>query len=393
MKRLFSRTLPALALAAGILAMSACGDAAADVTEQPAASQTQVTEAVQDAAFEFTPELKEKLDEVLLKNNFTGVVQLTCHGEPVYTSASGTNDLGQPRTVEDAMYLGSISKQFCAVSILILRDEGKLSLDDTLDKYFPEYSMGQDITIQNLLTMRSGLVRDCDIMGQDPLYYFNQTKEENIASFKEWVFAQPLQFTPGTEFFYSNVNYNLLSLIVEAVSGQEYDAFLRQRILEPVGMEHTGFVREIQDAPQWAEGLTYDRLGWTGMPETEKHPQIYMVVKGCGDLVSTAGDMDRWMRALRTGQVICRESFLEMTADYGTGDILEAYGYGVMPGIRGGVEHGGYVGNFASVMYFNEEYGFQLYMNTSEATMYSADVTQKTCTAFLRTLFQAVDAA
>lgn len=76
MKRLFLKTLPALVLAAGVLTMSACGGAAADVTEDPAVSQTQVTEAVQDAAFEFTPELEEKLDEVLRQNNFTGVVHL-----------------------------------------------------------------------------------------------------------------------------------------------------------------------------------------------------------------------------------------------------------------------------------------------------------------------------
>lgn len=391
MKRLFLKTLPALVLAAGVLTMSACGGALADVTEDPAVSQTQVTEAVQDAAFEFTPELEEKLDEVLRQNNFTGVVQLTHHGEPVYTSASGTNDLGQPRTMEDAMYLGSISKQFCAVAILILRDEGKLNLDDTLDKYFPEYSLGKDITIQNLLTMRSGIVRDCDIMGQDPLFYFSQTKEENIASFKEWVFAQPLQFTPGTELFYSNVNYTLLSLIVEAVSGQEYDDFIRQRILEPVGMEHTGFIRQIKDAPQWAEGLTYDRLEMPGVTDSREHAQLY-IMQGCGNLVSTAGDMDLWMRALRTGQVICEESFREMIADYGPGKSFVGYGYGVMPGVRGGVQHGGNVGAFASMMYFNEEYGFQLYMNSSEATAYRLDITQKAGTAFLRTLFQAVDA-
>ncbi len=390
MKKLFTRTIPALMLVAGCLTLSACGGVPGDVTEPPAVIQT--TEATQPAAFCFSPELKEKLDQVLMQNKFTGVVKLTYQGETVYTSATGTNHLGQPRTVEDPMFIGSISKQFCATAVMILRDQGKLSVEDTLDKYFPEYTHGKEITIKNLLTMRSGLVRDCDPMGKNPQDYFHQSKEENIAAFKQWVFDQPLMFTPGTEIFYSNVNYTLLSLIVEAVSGQEYDDFLRQQILEPVGMEHTGFIREVKDAPQWAQGLTYDKLELDGTSLTQEHPQL-CVLQGCGDLVSTAGDMDLWMTALTGGQIICRESYLEMLANDSSKNSMEMYGYGLMSGVRGGNEHGGNVGRYASMMYFNEEYGFQLYMNTSEATIYTMDIAQKTCTDFLRTLYQALDGA
>ncbi len=399
-KRLFTKTIPALTLAASCLVLSACGAGTfPEITEHTSPTgiteltQPAETEATVAAEFTVTPAVKEKLDQALKQSRFEGVVQLSYQGEVIYQSATGDDDLGNSHTIESPMFIGSISKQFCAASILMLRDQGKLSLEDTLGKYFPEYTIGKDITIQKLLSMRSGIVRDCEPMGKDPQFYLNQTKDENIASFKEWVFDQPLHFEPGNRFSYSNVNYTLLGLIVEQVSGEEYGDFLRKNILEPVGMVHTGFAWELKDNPEWAKGVTYEGLNVPDQTDIQYCGQIHGMLLGCGEIISTAGDMDLWMTALRSGKVISDESYREMTANYGSGGYSDSYGYGVMPGIRGGVEHGGNIGSYASMMYFNEEYGLNLYMNSSSVTFYTIDSTQKSCANFLRTVFQEIDAA
>ena len=282
-----------------LLLCAGCASKAPQATDP--VETTAATEPVKPGAEVVTDEVKERFDMCLQENQFQGITYLTYRGQVVYQSVSGTNDLGEPLTIDSPMYIGSISKQFCAVAVLMLRDQGKLSLDDTLEKYFPEYTVGKNITLKNLLTMHSGIVRDVTPMWDEPELYMNQTKEENIASFKKWVFQQPLTFDPGTEFFYCNVNFTLLSLIVEAVSGQEYSDFLRQNILEPLGMNRSGFVGEVKNAPDWMKGVTYDNV--------QAIAQLPMATQGAGDLISTAADMDIWMNALPSGKLICQESF------------------------------------------------------------------------------------
>lgn len=384
----------AILICLGLL-LCACGsgdtqDTTASTTA-PSAETTEVPPTTEAPAQVVTGEVKAQLDAVLAKNQYKGIVYLTHNGKVVYQSVSGTNDLGEPLTIESPMYIASVSKQFCAAAILMLRDQGKLSLDDPLSQYFPEYTIGKEITVKNLLTMRSGILRDVTPMWDDPEAYTEQTKDENTAAFKEWIFAQPLNFEPDTSFEYSNVNYTLLSLIVETVSGQAYKDFVYQNILDPLGMSHTGFVDEIQDTPNRAPGLTYENVHAVA--------QVPMAIQGCGDITSTAADMDIWMTALKSGQVVCEESYREMTTNYSPELPLPTvqmtgYGYGLNAGIRNGWGHPGNNGAYASLIYFNEEYGYNLYMNTAAATsIYNMGITQQTAHYFLGALFTAVDAA
>lgn len=367
MKRVFALLM--------IFALLLCTACSGDVP--PA---TEPTEATKPGAEIFTDELKVKLDDVLEQNKYEGIVSLTCDGETVYQWVKGSNDLGEPLTIESPMFIASMSKQFCAAAILMLRDQGKLSLDDTLEKYFPEYTIGKDITVHHLLSMQSGIVRDPLIFMENPELYHANTTEENLAVIRQWTFAQPLKFTPGTQMEYCNINYNLLSMIVEQVSGQSYREFIRQKILEPVGMIHSGFLEEIRDNPDWAKGLTYDKLAAEATIPGNLH--------GCGDIVTTACDMELWMAALQSGKVICEESFQEMTTVHTTG-----YGYGLEPGLRSGWGHGGNLYTYSSEDYFNGEYGVNLYMVNNNTSTYRGDISRKTMNALLKVIFEAMDTA
>ncbi len=376
MKKVF-----AVLLCLALLCCTACTaqvPTTTDPTETTEATEA-TTEPTLPGAEIFTEELKAKLDAVLEEKKYDGIVSLSCNGETVYQWVRGNNTLGQPLTIDSPMFIGTISKHFCAAAILTLRDQGKLSLDDTLDKYFPEYPHGKDITLQHLLSMRSGIVRDMGPMGLTPDLFTDNTPEENEAAFKSWVFEQPLQFAPGTDFSYSNVNYTLLSFVVDMVSGENYHDFVRKTFLEPLGMNSTIFLHEVLEKPQCL-------LDSTMIKEADKVAPL--ITRGCGEIVTTAGDLDIWMTALQDGKVVCQESFREMTTDYAA-----SYGYGLMRGLRGGWGHGGNIGTYGSQMYFNEEYGFNLFLVTNQATAYRQDITDKTFTVFLRTLFEAVDAA
>ena len=144
-------------------------------------------------------------------------------------------------------------------------------------------------------------------------------------------------------------------------------------------MNRSGFVGEVENAPDWMKGVTYDNV--------QAVAQLPMAIQGAGDLISTAADMDIWMNALPSGKLICQESYREMTT------MVDGYGYGITNGLRGAVSHTGGIGSYASLMYLNEEYGYNLFMVTGNASIYRLDVTQKAATALLGALYTAVDAA
>ncbi len=305
-----------------------------------------VTETISD---DMKEELEKKLDD------FEGIVYITKNATPVYSQANGKDENGNELTVESPMYIGSISKQFCATAIMMLKEQGKLSVDDKLDMYFPEYELGKDITIKNLLTMRSGIP---EMLAGSQGHSADKTESENVAIIKEWAFEQPLNFEPDSQFEYSNTNYFLLGNIVELVSGQHYNDFIRENIFEVLEMEHSGFVNEVKNNEFFSSGLTYETF--TVDDDAEG------LTKGAGDVISTAPDMDKWMTGLVSGKIISDESYREMTADYSE-DMGSQYGYGLMGMYKKGKGHTGGIGAYVSLDYFNEEYGYNIFVSTTKS--------------------------
>ena len=214
--------------------------------EEPAATETSPSSFDADQA-------KSYMSSV----DFDGVVLVAEGDQIVWTYASGYADRKNktPNTMDTVFEFGSITKQFTAVAIMQLEEQGLLSTDDKLDKYIPEYKYADQITIHQLLNMTSGIsdylfngmlgfsFDDFDNMTVEMLLDFENTmtklvttplsKDEFVTKISEY----PLDFTPGTQNEYSNSNYYLLGIIIEKLSGMSYDEYVRKNILEPLGLK------------------------------------------------------------------------------------------------------------------------------------------------------------
>lgn len=310
-------------------------------------------------------EVGAHIKETLNSYGFKGVAYVTHNGEVVYQSASGKDEEGNELTMDSSLYIGSVSKQFCAAAIIMLRDQGKLSVDDTLDKYFPEYPRGSKITVKNMLTMRSGIP---DMANEGDMSEVNadNSEEKNVALIKEWIFSQPLRFEPDTQFSYSNSNFFLAACIVEQISKMSYNEFVRKNIFEPLGMKNSGFVDETlgTDKPSWAKGLGIK------LPDYDEAAKGF--TKGAGDIVTNAADMDSWMTALKSGKLIKKESFAEMTKSYASGS-GEAYGYGLFCLFGEGAGHGGRIMSYAAADYFSGKNGYNIFLASPSKSSVSTE--------------------
>lgn len=332
-----------------ISALSVCA-----CTHNPSEPTEPATEPTTNTATQATEvDLKTKIESELQSINFEGIVYITQNDSLVYSQATGKNEKGENLTIKSPMYIGSVAKQFCATAIMILQNQGKLSMDDTLDKFFPEYEYGKDVTIKNLLTMRSGVP---EMVGGVTGYSADKTEIENTDIIKEWIFSKPLDFTPDTNLVYSNTNYFLLGNIVETVSEQPYNDFIRENIFTPLGMENSGFISEVESNPFFSESLTYDTF--TAGEDAEG------LTKGAGDIISTAEDMDKWMSGIRSGKIVSYETFLEMTADYSP-DFAVDFGYGFSGMNDGGTGIIGGIGDYVTVDYINDHQDINIFVSTN----------------------------
>lgn len=184
-----------------------------------------------------------------------GVAVLISVGDSVvFTNSYGQSDLttGEAINSKTLFNLGSISKTFVANGILMLRDEGKLSLEDSLIRYFPEFKnteIGRKVKIKHLLTHSSGLPDNRNV-NADTVFYLTANDAQNWHPITQ---TDTLVFEPGTQFEYSNPAYNGLALIIEKVSGQKWQQFIADRIFRPAGMATS----TITDGPHPSSGVSH----------------------------------------------------------------------------------------------------------------------------------------
>lgn len=221
-----------------------------------------------------------------------GIVLVVKDGQTVLRRAYGMADTvkGVNMAPEMAMRIGSMTKQFTATAILLLADEGKLSVEDEIGKYLPDYpTQGKKITIEHLLTHTSGIVSYTGKPGYPQRAPQDTTVAAQIDSFKN----DPLQFEPGSAWRYNNSGYYLLGAIIEKLSGQPYHQFLAQRIFVPLGMDHTAY--EGHERSQWPSAAGHSPLekGFGAARPLGKN-QSY----AAGELVSTVDDLAKWDAAV-----------------------------------------------------------------------------------------------
>lgn len=265
----------------------------------------------------------------------------------LFRGASGMADLELDvrLTADNVFRIGSITKQFTAAGILLLEEQGKLSVTDDINTYLPVYpTHGYTITIEHLLSHTSGIFNYTDIPG-----YFDGIAIRKDVSTEELieVFAElPMDFAPGEEHRYSNSGYVLLGAIIEAVSGQSYAEFMQTAIFDPLGLEHT-YHGGPQIIPNRASGYqgtvgAYSNAGYLSM--TQPH--------GAGALLSTVDDLAKWTTALFNGDLLSKASLKKMTTDYELNNGEHAgYAYGFWVRARFGeqeIAHGGGIHGFVS---------------------------------------------
>jgi D-alanyl-D-alanine carboxypeptidase len=230
---------------------------------------------------------------------FSGVVRVTKGDRLIYENAFGFADraLQVPNSPQTRFQIASLSKPMTAAAILLLAEEGKLSLDDKLSKFVPDFPNGDKITIEELLTHYSGLG---DASAQ-PDYNEWSRFPQTTAALVERAKKIPRQSEPGTSYFYSNSNYHVLAFLIEKVSGQNYGDCLEQKIFKPVGMTNTAHrARDETIISNLANG--YSPAGASGF---ERATYLDWTSKtGNGSIYSTAGDLLRFHRALQNGSLL-----------------------------------------------------------------------------------------
>ena len=259
-----------------------------------------------------------------------------------YGKADVEGDVAMPL---DAMFeVGSVAKQFTAAAILQLRDAGKLSLDDDITKWLPDFdTRGNKVPLRRLLDHTSG------IMGLTEMREFGELagndkfpRDSAYALIKRY----PFHFPTGTAQVYNNSAFWLLGLVVEKASGMSYEDYVEKRIFAPLGMSRSMYCHSEEKVDRRALGHNIE-----GTNAKRARMNVHTWPFAAGSICSTAGDLLTWVRALHGGKVLSAKSYAEMTAPSKLNDGTPTrYGMGIGVGkdVRGirYIGHGGTINGF-----------------------------------------------
>ena len=233
-----------------------------------------------------------------------------------------------PVTPDTLFAIGSITKQFTATCILLLAEEGKLSVQDKVNKYFPGLTRAGDIALLDLMNHVSGYPDYYPLDFLDRRMKAPTTEDAVIRQYA----GGKLDFEPGAKYSYSNTGYLILGRIVELVSGESFGTYLRRRILQPLGMEHT-----LYDPESGRGGLAQGYVTFALGPQSPADREARGWIGAAGAIYSTATDLARWDLALSEGKVLKPASLALMTSPRRLADgRLSHYGCGLSLGERDG---------------------------------------------------------
>jgi CubicO group peptidase (beta-lactamase class C family) len=303
------------------------------------------------AQTQLSADLIEKIDKVATDTlTKTGVpsasIAIVKDGQIVYTKAYGDARL-EPKTAATSQMrysIGSISKQFTAAAILLLQEQGKLSLDDKVAKYVPNLTRGNEVTIRQLLSHTSGYQ---DYWPQDYVMpgMMQPTTAQKILDI--WA-HKPLDFDPGTKWQYSNTNYVIAGVIIEKVAGMPLLRFLQEKVFAPLGMT------SVSDTDQAKLGDTdpagYLRYALGPLRPAPKEGKGWMFA--AGELAMPAADLAKWDISIIDQKLMKPSSYREFGTDVLLKNGLSThYGLGVDVNSQGGhraLSHGGEVSGFTA---------------------------------------------
>ena len=333
-----------------------------------------------DPAYE---KLADRIKKCSHNNSFKGSVLLATEDKIIlYGGPGALTTEGLPVDLYTTYDIGSCSKTMTAVAVFQLVESDRISLDDPLTRFFPEYETGKDITVYHLLHMQSGIADYTndpeafwgDTAKQDPEQFTRMFWQDELSDedFLRSLYTAPLVFAPGTEQSYCNTNYHLLALIVEQVSGMKFNEYLQKHIFDPCGMEHTSSMAtgdETSVPRVFGDLLSYGMVnenGYSMSPDTER---------GAGGIHTCVADLWAFDRALLAGRLVGSDSLEEMThfdMDYGCG----LYPYG-----KNAYGHSGRNGTYTTQNVFieSEQFGrvFFIASTSTDAGTYGLDALTK----------------
>jgi CubicO group peptidase (beta-lactamase class C family) len=298
--------------------------------------------------------LARKLDSIagsgIAENRAAGLVAAVVKGnDTLLLKAYGKADIewDVPMPVDAMFEVGSVMKQFTAASVLKLRDDGKLSLDDEITKWLPDFEThGNKVTIRRLLDHTSGIrglteIPEFGVLGTNDK--FPRDSAYALINRQEFVFPT------GEAQIYNNSAFWLLGLVIEKASGTTFENYIEKNIFEPLGMTRSMYCNTAENIPRRAHGYMV-RNGVIMRAPTNVHTWPF----AAGSLCSTAGDLIKWLRALHGGKVLSAKSYAEMItpARLNDGTPLR-YGMGIS--VARDSRGVSYIGHGGSIAGFNAE--------------------------------------
>jgi hypothetical protein len=282
-----------------------------------------------------------------------GVFLIAQKGKPVYRKAIGKSNLELETDLnpDNVFQIGSMTKQFTAISILMLEEQGKLKVSDPVSKYIPDYPNGKNITIHQLLTHTSGIKDFTKMKTLSEIAQKEMTAKMVVDFFKN----EPVTFQPGEKFDYNNSGYVLLGYLIELTSGKTYETYIQEAIFNPLGMTHSYFASDRKVIPKRAYGYHKKTQGYVNKTSIN-----FSVPAASGALMSTLDDMLKWQNALNQNLLLKAGNAAKAFQKYKLNDGQEIeYGYGWhLKNINGVAtrEHGGSIFGFKAMgVYFPTE--------------------------------------
>ncbi|GAB4037839.1 serine hydrolase domain-containing protein [Spirosoma gilvum] len=256
-------------------------------------------------------QLHERLDSLMQATTQSGqpgaALLVEIGGKVIYQSGAGTANVvtKAPITPETAFRMASVSKQFTAMGILLLEKDGKLSLDDPLIRFFPEFNgqVGRKVQIRNLLTHSSGILDYETVM--NPNQREQLLDADVLTLLKD---RDSLYFEPGSAFRYSNSGYCLLALLIERVSGHSFQLFIKERIFKPLNMTHSTVYEAGKPIANRAMGYRKKGAAYVFSDQS-----VTSATKGDGGVYTSLTDYKKWIDALRTNRLLDLKAVLART--------------------------------------------------------------------------------
>ncbi len=290
--------------------------------------------------------VNELLEQTYKPNEPGAAVIVVRQGKVILRKGYGkaNMELGVPIEPDMVFRTGSVTKQFTAVAILMLVDQGKISLDDEITKFLPDYpTNGHKITVEHLLTHTSGIKSYTSLPEWTPLWRKDMPLSELIALFKD----KPMDFAPGERYAYNNSAYVLLGAIIEKASDQSYQDFIEKNIFAPLGMKNSYYDDTARVIPRRVSGYSKGKEGFVNaayLSMSQPH--------AAGSLLSTVDDLAIWDAALYTGNLVKPELLKRAWTSTKLNNGRETnYGFGWSIGKYEGhsmIEHSGGIHGFAS---------------------------------------------